>query len=884
MQVGITSRGELEARLKDQPQEWSQVIALRSALRVFPLVIDPKNWKDPSKRPEFGLAALRALAVSLAATQIPTDKKVKRAAADAADAADDAANADAAYAAAYSAACAAADTATSAASAAAYAAAYAAAADIALWDLVSLDCEALEDGTDPGTLVRTSLWPKGPPDWWNDAWDEARKWLSGSGLHFELWREWYFGRVEGLAHAFADFDEKADERFYRWIVEKVDKWWLNDPSNINANIMGAVDGLRNQAPSSSSLVEPDDQETIDEADEHPKKSAQTPDSTPSSEPKKKIIDAMRSHEDAPAVKDQLGRQPFAKVLASRLSEHRLDKEGKRKPHEGSFFLHIDGEWGSGKSSVLNMIRAELNPRFKRKLELTNFLEEERANPTLTHEQMWWKEKDLQRSSKPSPEDPWIVVDFNAWREQRNKPAWWAMMTQLYLTGRRAVSWPRKIALFTLWNLWRLRYNIAPLLMLGGIIIFSLSNLISSELNFFGRNLSIDFKALGQILGVLTVIGGVWQQLLIGSGQRSQKIEELRSDPYGPVMRLFDRMIKIIDRPVLVMIDDLDRCEETYVVSLLESIQTMLRDAPISYLIAGDKRWIISSFEARYLTFSDAMADPGRGLGHLFVDKLFQLSAPLPAVQTHDLESFWSGLLMEELEDDAGGERAGQSEATESASRRAEARIAEAREQARKELRGIVDQLEIQSKIDAAADAGDTVMERAFSAEAAIQISSPESARKLEHRYRPYVVLTEPNPRSLKKLVNFLALQQAMVYLEGRKVQPDLLARWCIVQMRWPQFATELASNPHWLDKRVIDKAILGEADNGENRDDQNAAQRFELSGGPLSGSDQTLPLKWANLLRSKEMTNVLTHRVVEGEAHVPLDHKSLAQMLQPVKK
>ena len=37
--INITTREELEAWLEDRPKEWEQIIALRSALRVFPTTV-----------------------------------------------------------------------------------------------------------------------------------------------------------------------------------------------------------------------------------------------------------------------------------------------------------------------------------------------------------------------------------------------------------------------------------------------------------------------------------------------------------------------------------------------------------------------------------------------------------------------------------------------------------------------------------------------------------------------------------------------------------------------------------------------------------------------------------------------------------------------------
>jgi KAP family P-loop domain len=47
-------------------------------------------------------------------------------------------------------------------------------------------------------------------------------------------------------------------------------------------------------------------------------------------------------------------------------------------------------------------------------------------------------------------------------------------------------------------------------------------------------------------------------------------------------------VKTVNRPVVVFVDDLDRCESKYVVEFLEGIQTLFREAPITYVVAADR--------------------------------------------------------------------------------------------------------------------------------------------------------------------------------------------------------------------------------------------------------------------------------------------------------
>lgn len=266
MRPKISSREELQYWLVDNPITWSQVVALRSALRMFPIVADPLNWHDPSVSATSIIAALRALAVSSAVAVIPTNDALEPSARAACsqnhliDTASDAASGSIQF--AFRAAYVTGATVPNASPARRFKGIEAAASganqlaasvanddtelgsySAAVYDEIRNDLQALKDGVSPESLRRHNLW-RDPHGSWGTAWNIARKWLSGSGQGFEIWREWYHGRLEGLPYAFANFDDAADEKFYRWIVEHDDKWWSREPAEVNREITEFVDALR----------------------------------------------------------------------------------------------------------------------------------------------------------------------------------------------------------------------------------------------------------------------------------------------------------------------------------------------------------------------------------------------------------------------------------------------------------------------------------------------------------------------------------------------------------------------------------------------------------------------------------------------------------------
>lgn len=285
MAVKITSREELEAWLEDKPREWAQVIALRSALRALPLVAVQRPVASEAVNRELALLVFRAFLISFCATKLQPDNLFQNAkfAAGAvfikanhafhlqqsnewkvADShgenekarwqifVDRSSTVTAAWEAAANVVSSAVASSNSDAANASQKLVTSLQATNPVphearpffFRAILKDCEAFQSGNSPTSMEGRRLWTDAPV-YWNHAWEKARRWLSLPDYGFQIWREWYYGRIEGLPHAFADFDDEADEKFYRWMVEQDDDWWSREPAEVNAEITEFVDALRN---------------------------------------------------------------------------------------------------------------------------------------------------------------------------------------------------------------------------------------------------------------------------------------------------------------------------------------------------------------------------------------------------------------------------------------------------------------------------------------------------------------------------------------------------------------------------------------------------------------------------------------------------------------
>jgi hypothetical protein len=443
--------------------------------------------------------------------------------------------------------------------------------------------------------------------------------------------------------------------------------------------------------------------------------------------------------DHPATVDALGRSSFARILARRLRDALA--QARERNERGAFMVHLHGPWGQGKTTVLNFLRVEL---------------------------------------ERSPE-PWLVVDFNAWKHHRLTTPWWHLIKAVYARAIEASAGRSAWRLRFVWWTWRLRADWMPILLVALTLGFVAAGLV--ELLGSGE------IAIKILTGTLTAAAGVYAYmrfLFFGSAKAAETYAEIKVDPYQPVVGLYARLIRTVDRPVAIFIDDLDRCESEYVVELIEGVQTVLRSEAVSYVVAADRKWICSAFEKKYSDFAGTIGDPARPLGYLFLDKLFQISAALPSL-SRDLQSkFWRELL-------------------EGPPPNPMASITPAVAEAKVKHRLNVDDLR---KVIAEAPAADRP---ALRAAAAMQITTAESAESLEHRLQPLADLLEPNPRAMKRLVNAVGMAQARMFLEARDVPLEIVARWTLLELRWPLLAEYLASHPGAIEHVGKDKAALDTA-------------------------------------------------------------------------
>jgi len=574
-------------------------------------------------------------------------------------------------------------------------------------------------------------------------------------------------------------------------------------------------------------------------------------------------DSVPNWSDDPVQKpadDLLGREAFARFLARRIIVI--------PPKSGSYAIHLYGPWGAGKSSLLNFLSSELSykhlflfnidsrfgdepnnrqlspelrRRFKQHGELLS--EDARMLPPKSRRSFkqpgehlseeaflrlpqteWTREitdgpecyllqKRTQEQGRSidvyTKQRRWLIVDFNAWRNQHIDPPWWSLLDAVYQSTKGNLSRRNRIREW----FWRLTsgrvLHIFSAVVLMWVLVLSFSWV---QQNFIEPQI-IDGKPVYEILGkiatlvkdlgeVIAFVGTIWsgilvvnRSLLLGSAGAAATYKQRIQDPMNEIKKRFEKLIeRLAPQRVAVFIDDLDRCQSEYVVELLEGIQTLFREAPVVYVVASDRQWLNACYEDVYQKLEPHVKEAGKPLGALFLEKAFRFSTPMPSLPKELKEEYWRYLLQIKAS-------------------KQNVELDEERRKAKANAKALVEDAPTEAEVRKLTvdDKGRSfIAQRAVIEEAVVRLSAPEIMERLEHTLKPYSELLEPNPRAMKRLVNVYSAYRALVLLSQRDVDLHQLVLWTILSSRWPQLADYLAENPEKVLK--IGQADIGDVD------------------------------------------------------------------------
>ena len=485
-----------------------------------------------------------------------------------------------------------------------------------------------------------------------------------------------------------------------------------------------------------------------------------------------------THLDTPILEDRFYRKPFAEGIGLRLRYICRDvwrsPKPDQEPNTGAFLVHLYAPWGAGKTTTLGYLEKYLK----------------RRHPLGTDE-------------GDDSALPWIVVNFDAWRHQHTHPEWWPLIKTVSRVvrkslveieprhrQRRACLWIKEIW----WRSVRGRRYLLVSVVLFVLFLGLLASVVFGPETNGGWGIVPDEQVRG-ISAVVSFAAALWsllsgvsRSLLLGSSNSASNFLRESDGPQGAFQRRFESIVRDADPyPVAIFVDNLDRCSKQYAVDFLEGIQTMFRDAPVAYVMAADRAWLCECFGKIYEDFKEITNEPGRPLGHLFLEKTFQISVPLPNINIGQREAFFRRLILAEP---ASGNDSRSPTLHSDTTADTEASGGNQTSAGKQESAASV---QSHDQLKSAAGASSEIEENVR------RLAQPESdaamTKKLEELIQKMPSVLESNPRSIKRTVNAIGMWRMIDEVQRGRLDDEVIMRWAIAGIRWPALIDKLSERP-----------------------------------------------------------------------------------------
>lgn len=299
-------------------------------------------------------------------------------------------------------------------------------------------------------------------------------------------------------------------------------------------------------------------------------------------------------------------------------------------------IGVLGDWGSGKSTLMRLAAAELNPH----LELTND-QDDGTDPQTPVD--GGAEESAGSGTDETPR-PYLTIPFSPWQYEDFDDVKVALMnTVLDALDRRIPGAEMQIGRLrgfvgTLkrWGrrLGRAGSAAAPTVM-PFVIQAAAPGTDPETAKLIGDLTSVAAK---QLEPVLTEPSGAADQQAAAAGEPITDVGEFRTEFAKLIASAADL------KAVIVFVDDLDRCLPETIVDTFEAIRLFLNTEKTAYVLALNQTVVESAIDSRY---PDLKRADGGGIGRDYLEKMLQLTITIPAVSAPEAETY-ANLLFAEL--------------------------------------------------------------------------------------------------------------------------------------------------------------------------------------------------------------------------------------------
>jgi hypothetical protein len=422
--------------------------------------------------------------------------------------------------------------------------------------------------------------------------------------------------------------------------------------------------------------------------------------------------------------DQLNFHSYVDAFASLIAS----------PHTAPpLTIGIFGSWGMGKSFLLEHIDREIRRR---------------------------------QDENPDAIPHVHIVRFNAWEYSATEVVWPALVRKIVEKLDQDVPWPRWRRAWTRfkWNLPRaLRHDRTAIATVGAVA--AVAFVVALARGYAG--LATGIVAIVGVLGVSGLAKAAsnpvarWVTTLFTSsdyGGQIAHMDEIKHDLETLEKRLHDKEHpeKVVGR-ILILIDDLDRCEPEKAVEMLQAINLLLNFKSFIVCLGIDARIVTGAIEKHY----DGLLGRTGASGYEYLDKIVQIPFRIPEPNPDEVKAFIGSQLGDPRPDTDPRPTTSQDGAQPDDSAGAPNEVPPV--------------AELPTEPVPPPDVG------------AEQDAVPFSYAELQ-AFETFAALMRPNPRHLKRMVNVYRLVRTLARSNADEAllqNPAAMIRWLVMWGQWP---------------------------------------------------------------------------------------------------
>jgi hypothetical protein len=502
--------------------------------------------------------------------------------------------------------------------------------------------------------------------------------------------------------------------------------------------------------------------------------------------------ATRALADKPSDVDLLGFSDYADALADFIRN-----ENTSKP----LTIGIDAPWGMGKTTLMRMMQERLSGQ-----------------------------------NGDKHEDSFPTVWFNAWKYDQEESLWAALALEILSRIRQRFNVWQRIRFWAKLNWSRFDWGQLLRSVLRSLAyVFAIGLLGGLALGAASLGFGVTAKKASEVfihytkavggLGVVAALYAVGKEAYdrIADPFDLKIAEYVREPDYRERVGFlaqfeadFKRVISAItDKgkwPLVVFIDDLDRCAPPKPVEIIEAINILLDAKHCVFIIGMDAPTVAVSIEARYGDLRECLVNqdtPGDlTLGQRFLEKIIQISFRIPKVKPAVIDSFVDANLdkfQPELDKGLPKEETAEAEELIKAEQRSGQSLDDAAQKVRTSRPEIPGQVIEEAKKEVFAHSFDDSIEVREAVKSAV----------------PYL---DFNPRKIKRFINLFRLQALIAnrrgLLDEDVVDLGLLAKWIVIETRWPDMVEGMMDNKVFIEHLQRAHKIQGRLLKDENEPEQ----------------------------------------------------------------